>query len=638
MKKIVLGLAVAFALVAGFAPKAHAATVEELQAQIDALLAQLSGVSSGSSTGCYAFTRDLTVGATGADVTALQNFLAAKGFFSAAATGYFGAITQASVTAWQSANGVTPAAGYFGAISRAKYNSTCSTGSSTGGSTSGSSTLGGGEADLNNFEGSSGADADVEEGDSGEVYEFEFDVDDADAEVERVDVMFKSTGTAGDDEPWEVFDEITLWLDGDEVGSVDGSDEDNWDEDEDDEYRIRFNGVDTVVDEDSTPEFTVAVELQGTVDDADGDVSWTLWIPEEGVRALDGEGIDHTIGDADALSGASDESEFDVDVEGDGEELKVAEGDSNPDATVLELEDDGRSDWLTVLAFTLEAEENDIEVSELPVLVTVSSSTYNALINDAKLVIDGEEFDDFTLTGGTLTTATTTFEFDNDELVIADGEEVEVEFMLEFNALELGDEGTTVQARLRSHEVEAIEAEGAEDITTANLTGTATGDVHTLRTEGISLTAGDMSASVEVVDGADNDQATYVIEFEVTAFGEDFYIPFGAATTTAQSDEGVSFDFLNSDNDVVNVPSASTTANLDSSADEDDGAYVVREGDTESFTLTVDYIPATLAPVSYKVLLQEVFFRLNGVADSAASGQAALPEADYRTNAVNILN
>ena len=67
------------------------------------------------------FSRDLTLGSTGADVTALQNWLISKGHtIAAGATGYFGAQTRAALAAWQAANGITPAAGYFGPITRAK--------------------------------------------------------------------------------------------------------------------------------------------------------------------------------------------------------------------------------------------------------------------------------------------------------------------------------------------------------------------------------------------------------------------------------------------------------------------------------------------------------------------------------------
>ncbi|OHB17882.1 MAG: hypothetical protein A2913_01225 [Parcubacteria group bacterium RIFCSPLOWO2_01_FULL_40_65] len=71
----------------------------------------------------YNFTRSLTVGSQGADVTALQDYLTSTGHFiySGGSTGRFGAVTKAALVAWQAANGVSPASGYFGPVSRAKY-------------------------------------------------------------------------------------------------------------------------------------------------------------------------------------------------------------------------------------------------------------------------------------------------------------------------------------------------------------------------------------------------------------------------------------------------------------------------------------------------------------------------------------
>ncbi|KKT29660.1 MAG: hypothetical protein UW15_C0008G0026 [Parcubacteria group bacterium GW2011_GWC1_44_10] len=77
-----------------------------------------------ASAGACGFTRDLTMGARGDDVTCLQNYLTSTGHFSfsGGATGYFGSVSKNAVAAWQAANGVSPTAGYFGALSRAKYN------------------------------------------------------------------------------------------------------------------------------------------------------------------------------------------------------------------------------------------------------------------------------------------------------------------------------------------------------------------------------------------------------------------------------------------------------------------------------------------------------------------------------------
>lgn len=106
------------------------------QATIDNVDASLrgqatSGTGSTGTTDC-SFTRSLTIGATGDDVTCLQTYLEGTGHFTyTGAKGYFGPITQSAVAAWQAANGVTPAVGYFGPISQAKYDEVAPKGDDT---------------------------------------------------------------------------------------------------------------------------------------------------------------------------------------------------------------------------------------------------------------------------------------------------------------------------------------------------------------------------------------------------------------------------------------------------------------------------------------------------------------------------
>lgn len=79
-------------------------------------------VSIASAQSACTFTRNLTVGARGADVTCLQNALIAAGHLGAKYnTGYFGGLTKAAVAKWQKAASVSPAVGFFGSLSRAKY-------------------------------------------------------------------------------------------------------------------------------------------------------------------------------------------------------------------------------------------------------------------------------------------------------------------------------------------------------------------------------------------------------------------------------------------------------------------------------------------------------------------------------------
>ena len=118
---------------------ADSATIANVQA---ALTGQpsTSGSTGGSTSASCSFTKDLTMGASGAEVTCLQKALIAGGFsIPAGATGYFGGQTKTAVIAWQKSAGVSPASGYFGSISRAHWNlgggSTSTGGSTTGGTT-----------------------------------------------------------------------------------------------------------------------------------------------------------------------------------------------------------------------------------------------------------------------------------------------------------------------------------------------------------------------------------------------------------------------------------------------------------------------------------------------------------------------
>jgi peptidoglycan hydrolase-like protein with peptidoglycan-binding domain len=75
------------------------------------------------------FYRDLTLGDSGPDVRALQEFLNAKGGLAEVngtgpgslgnETDYYGLYTETAVARWQTMEGILPAQGYFGASTRA---------------------------------------------------------------------------------------------------------------------------------------------------------------------------------------------------------------------------------------------------------------------------------------------------------------------------------------------------------------------------------------------------------------------------------------------------------------------------------------------------------------------------------------
>jgi peptidoglycan hydrolase-like protein with peptidoglycan-binding domain len=87
---------------------------------------------------CFPFSRSLSVGSRGSDVTALQDYLGQQGYFNVSSTGYFGVLTNAAVGKWQAQNNIvaldTAGNGIFGPLSRAYFARSC------GGGNNGSST------------------------------------------------------------------------------------------------------------------------------------------------------------------------------------------------------------------------------------------------------------------------------------------------------------------------------------------------------------------------------------------------------------------------------------------------------------------------------------------------------------------
>ena len=69
----------------------------------------------------YNFTKNLSVGARDADVTALQQFLTDAKLYAGPVTGYFGKLTRAAVIAFQKARGIAQV-GLVGPLTRAALN------------------------------------------------------------------------------------------------------------------------------------------------------------------------------------------------------------------------------------------------------------------------------------------------------------------------------------------------------------------------------------------------------------------------------------------------------------------------------------------------------------------------------------
>ena len=156
---VLVGFALVLGLAFAFATPAKAQSVSDLQAQINALLAQISALSGNTTTGgscsSFTFTRNHKMGESGGEIMQIQKFLNSSADTQVAATGagspgnetsYFGGATKAAIIKFQNKYaadiltpvGLTTGTGNWFASTRAKanaVNSNCTTGGNTGGNT-----------------------------------------------------------------------------------------------------------------------------------------------------------------------------------------------------------------------------------------------------------------------------------------------------------------------------------------------------------------------------------------------------------------------------------------------------------------------------------------------------------------------
>ncbi len=644
---MVSGLAFAFA-----AQRAHANTFSDLikalvaagvidQSKEAAALAAASsmGGSSSVSMSCN-FTTNLKTGSTGADVMNLQKFLNSMSDTMVAASGagskgmetsYYGPATAAAVSKFQvkyAANilaplGLTSGTGFFGASTRAKANSLCAVSDDSGDDSDADDdadddTTGGtgDEASLEDYDDlNDPSNETVQEGDEDQkVFGFKFDVEDANLTVERVDVSFEADDDASyDDQPWKYFDSVSLYYGDEKIAEEDAGSKSDWNETSssndptsDDAttytYKMRFSGLDADVDMGDTAKFYVAVTMKSALDSDQEGQTWNVFVDGSDIRGVDEAGVDQYTGDNGST--ISQYKTFTVEAAGTGEELVFTLASSNPDASTIEVDTTNATKDQTILVFNIKAKEHDIEITSLPIRFTVGSgATFAEVVSSVTLDVDGTEYTDYTTASSSGNQyASTTFTFDSGELVIDQDDTVTAKVIVDFNK-QSGNyaNGQTISAALTATtEVDEVEAEGADNLLAAGLTGTALGETHTLYTEGIAADIKSITPTKTAGDNNANDVGDYKFVVDVTAFGNTFYI----SSTSSYAFVAHVEDGAGSAVSATTSTTTQSTATVESSS-----AWRIDEGSTKSFTVISSLNPA--APLSsgyYRMELDSILY------------------------------
>ncbi len=658
----------------------------------------LTGINKASAATCV-FTGSLTIGASGAEVTCLQEYLISAGYsIPAGATGYFGTQTQMAVAAWQTAHNVAPAAGYFGPLSQATYATlmsamgsgsgsttyspgcssntgfssttglpctsvvttfpagcsstagfstttgmSCSSGmtslpagctstsgfSSTTGMSCGngsSGSLSGGETSISDVSLDDADDTEINEGEEKvSLGQIQFDVDDADAELDRVDIVFQSddnqvsTDAGEEEDPWKVFDTVYLLdEDGNEIASMSADDEDNWDEADQlasmtdaEAFRIRFSDVSEIFEEGANnATIWVAADIASSVDGADSDdAQWTIAIEVDGLRFTDGAGIDTEVDAGSAASG--DTAGFAIQEAGADSEFTVSESSDSPDAQTLEVNETSTSTE-TIAIFDLEADSDggDVKLTDFPLTLTIANTTtgddMGEVVDDVMVEIDGTTYSADENPSSTDASQTFTFgDIDDDDIVINSGESIEATVMVKFRSQGTGGSnyasGTTIFASTAITSSDVEDADSGDDVGAVD--GDATAETMTLAGSGIMVVlSSPAETEITEIDGTFNDTATFTFEVDITAFGDDdVYINKDFADIVTSSTSGdVDIIYAIDVSTGAALTSVSGTISDTSDADEvtaDSSAYSaaysgeeffkIDNGETESFTITI---------------------------------------------------
>lgn len=310
------------------------------------------------------------------------------------------------------------------------------------------------------------------------------------------------------------------------------------------------------------------------------------------------------------------------------EEMSVTTSPEDPDASIVAVEGDTVSDWTTVFAFNLNPGNStvDLIVDGGAVEVQTGTANYNAVVNDARLVVDGITYDTEVVTNGDTSSATLLFDF-NPAVLVEVGTNEPVELQLQFNALSGNyEEGETISASTEGAE---WEAEGEDDIL---VEGAVTGETHTLRTAGIIIELQGVSETFLENDDATttDNEGEFTIEFEVTAFESDVWIVQSSMLGTTETSAGVTYQIEGSSGESAAVESYSSV--LVSSADEANGKFRIDEGETETFTLVVVVDPVT----SGFVRAQLYGVNFSRTENGTPIQQRALPEDDFETDPFSI--
>ncbi|HVT75282.1 MAG TPA: peptidoglycan-binding domain-containing protein [Candidatus Paceibacterota bacterium] len=616
----VLGFTMAltvFAAVGASAASAQAMTLTQLvnlfiQMGIispDKASAALAAVNSSAS---VTFTKDLTVGSSGADVTALQNALGVS-----PATGYFGSLTKAAVVAYQSSKGI-PATGYVGPLTRASLNGTSST--TVGGSSN--PVVNSGVEGILTVDAGSISNITLYEGQTMvPVVSLKLQSKLSDINVQRVQLDLGANTT--------IYTKVfkTMYIVDDSGKILAQADlNSNTVVKSGSTYLLTMGGFSYNVPKDSTKYLTVKADLYSSIKSGDL-TSRTITVPANAVRGTDGAGIDQygpvsQFSQTLSLSGSLT----------DNAQLLVSTDAANflaSDVVAASGANNNQYDKLPLLAFDVRAQKDQVEITDLKATIS-STGTGNATATAAYL------YDGSTLLGSaSVNTSTGVASFTNINYWVP--QDTTKVLTIKADIQNAGATATNFSAAVTgSSQVFAQNSQG----TTVTPSGTATGNAFSTRNVGPVFTLNSATISKSATASQNNTStstADATFNLTITAVGGDIFFGDQAVASTfgfTVYQNGASASLSNTSSVAWSRPSTGVVNTT--------GSQAFKLAQNNSVTLPVDYVfegrttaGSLLTTGSYAVGLASVKWSTSEVAASSTSNFMAGQTA-WRTAAVSL--
>lgn len=492
---LVAGLAIALSLVIG-AGTASALTAGDIDTLVALGIISADKAAAAKAALVTTSYSNLKIGSTGADVVALQEMLVKGGYLVMPAGvkyGYYGSLTAAAYAKYQAAQVATPVT---------TTTTTTTTTSSNG--AEGTITVKSSTADLPStiYEG------DTEVG----VLAFKVEAKDSDITVQRIKL---DLGTSVNIYR-KVYSTLYVTAGSKVLGSVelnsdtvtkDGSN-----------YFVTISGLNYKISEGESKVLTVKADVKDSIDSTYRGTAYTFKLVIDGVRGIDGAGIQQ-YAPATAISRTISSISK---TQAESATLKVSTNSSTPDKTVVvasEGSDKDEADKVTALIFNVKATKDDVTVTDVTVGVTGTAVTQGEITT--AYLFDGSEevanaevdsnvavFNDISVTVDKDTTKKLTVKFDVR------------------NAIETAKDVTVT---VSGSDITSENSLG-DDITP---TGSATGNALTIVSAGPSLTLASKSTSKTTISDAGVSTTTLSATFNVkiAAVGKDIVMGSTASGT-----------------------------------------------------------------------------------------------------------